>query len=204
MMFLLPQWPAAIACNVTDEAVIVAVFSQFTHHTSLTTPHSPLMLCTWALLCSSCVCCLFLFVLRFRVNAALEQQSNRAVEQQQQQHFAKWTGWRSLIAKFNCRYAACAAHSLLSLCYWLSVCCSRNRHLCLSAAMLRASLSQSCSPSSPLLCSASLPACLSPHDTHVLTSTFWRQVAWPTTVLHWSTQSSWVIGESFLQYWQLS
>lgn len=33
---------------------------------------------------------LFLFVLRFRVNAALEQQSNRAVEQQQQhQHFAK-------------------------------------------------------------------------------------------------------------------
>lgn len=32
---------------------------------------------------------LFLFVLRFRVSAALEQQSNRAVEQQQQQHFAK-------------------------------------------------------------------------------------------------------------------
>lgn len=36
MMFLLPQWPAAIACNMTDEAVTVAVFSQFTHHTPLT------------------------------------------------------------------------------------------------------------------------------------------------------------------------
>lgn len=34
---------------------------------------------------------LFVRVLRFRGNAALEQQSNRAVEQHQQ-HFAKWAG----------------------------------------------------------------------------------------------------------------
>lgn len=34
---------------------------------------------------------LFVRMLRFRGNAVLEQQSNRAVEQLQQ-HFAKWTG----------------------------------------------------------------------------------------------------------------
>lgn len=112
---------------------------------------------------------LFLFVLRFRVSAALEQQSNRAVEQQQQQqHFAKWTGWRSLIAKFNCRYAACAALSLRSLWFCLSVCCSRTRHLSPSSFLL--CLPVCCYARNlalpPRFCSARLPACLSVSPWH--------------------------------------
>lgn len=55
----------------------------FTHHTSLTSDALHVSLAVLF------VRVLFLFVLRFRVSAALEQQSNRAVEQQQQQHFAK-------------------------------------------------------------------------------------------------------------------
>lgn len=73
---------------MTDEAVTVAVFSQFTHHTPLTSDALHVSLAVLF------VRMLFVFVgaALSWVNAALEQQSNRAVEQQQQQHFAKWTG----------------------------------------------------------------------------------------------------------------